>query len=219
MVVGGAWTRNPPAGKERRACHAGGRHQHRRRSAACSTRTMSITSRRGPDPAGRDDRRHRADAAHRPASPPGRSPAERAHAGDGGRMSDVKPGQGAHDHRAGHYLFVAAILFTIGVLGIFLNRKNVIIILMSIELILLAVNINFVAFSAFSGDLSARSSPVRAHRRGRGGGDRARHPRRLFPQPRHHRGRRHQSDEGLRRVQRDRLPAALARSSPACSAA
>ena len=52
-----------------------------------------------------------------------------------------------------HYLAVAAILFTIGVFGIFLNRKNIIIILMSIELILLAVNINFVAFSSFLGDL------------------------------------------------------------------
>ena len=49
-----------------------------------------------------------------------------------------------------NYLTVAAILFTIGVLGIFLNRKNIIIILMSIELILLAVNINFVAFSRLS---------------------------------------------------------------------
>ena len=53
----------------------------------------------------------------------------------------------------GHYLSVAAIVFTLGVLGIFLNRKNVIIILMSIELILLAVNINLVAFSAFLGDI------------------------------------------------------------------
>src|SRR5262249_15398624 len=53
----------------------------------------------------------------------------------------------------GHYLTVAAILFTIGIFGIFLNRKNVIIILMSIELILLAVNVNLVAFSAFLGDL------------------------------------------------------------------
>jgi NADH-quinone oxidoreductase subunit K len=52
-----------------------------------------------------------------------------------------------------HYLSVAAIVFTIGVLGIFLNRKNVIIILMSIELILLSVNINFVAFSAYLGNL------------------------------------------------------------------
>ena len=53
----------------------------------------------------------------------------------------------------GHFLTVAAILFTIGVFGIFLNRKNVIIILISIELMLLAVNINFVAFSAYLGDL------------------------------------------------------------------
>ena len=48
-----------------------------------------------------------------------------------------------------HYLAVSAALFVLGVLGIFINRKNVIIILMSIELILLAVNINFIAFSAF----------------------------------------------------------------------
>ena len=52
-----------------------------------------------------------------------------------------------------HYLSLAAILFTIGVGGIILNHKNIIIILMSVELILLAVNINFVAFSAFLGDL------------------------------------------------------------------
>ena len=52
-----------------------------------------------------------------------------------------------------HYLTVAAILFTLGVFGIFLNRKNVIVILMAIELILLAVNINLVAFSAFMGDM------------------------------------------------------------------
>jgi NADH-quinone oxidoreductase subunit K len=52
-----------------------------------------------------------------------------------------------------HYLTVAAILFTLGVFGIFLNRKNVIVILMSIELILLAVNINFVAFSTHIGDI------------------------------------------------------------------
>ena len=52
-----------------------------------------------------------------------------------------------------HYLTVAAILFTLGMLGIFLNRKNVIIILMSIELMLLAVNINLVAFSAHLQDL------------------------------------------------------------------
>ena len=52
-----------------------------------------------------------------------------------------------------HYLVVAAALFVIGIFGIFLNRKNVIVILMSIELMLLAVNVNFVAFSSASGDL------------------------------------------------------------------
>jgi len=56
----------------------------------------------------------------------------------------------------GHYLTVAAVLFTLGVFGIFLNRKNVIIILMSVELILLAVNLNFVAFSAYLGDLTGQ---------------------------------------------------------------
>ena len=52
-----------------------------------------------------------------------------------------------------HYLTLCAILFTLGVFGIFLNRKNVIIILMSIELILLAININLVSFSSYLGDL------------------------------------------------------------------
>ena len=55
-----------------------------------------------------------------------------------------------------HYLIVAAILFTLGVAGIILNRKNIIVILMSIELILLAVNLNLVAFSAFLGDLTGQ---------------------------------------------------------------
>ena len=53
----------------------------------------------------------------------------------------------------GHYLSVAAILFTLGIFGIFLNRKNIIVILMSIELVLLSVNINLVARSAFLGDI------------------------------------------------------------------
>lgn len=56
----------------------------------------------------------------------------------------------------GHYLTVSAILFTIGVFGIFVNRKNVIVILMAIELILLAVNINFVAFSIHLGNLAGQ---------------------------------------------------------------
>jgi len=55
-----------------------------------------------------------------------------------------------------HFLFLGAILFILGVLGIFLNKKNVIIILMSIELILLSVNINFISFSSFSGDITGQ---------------------------------------------------------------
>ena len=56
----------------------------------------------------------------------------------------------------GHYLTLGAIIFTIGLIGIFLNRKNVIVLLMSIELILLAVNINLVSFSIFINDLSGQ---------------------------------------------------------------
>ena len=56
----------------------------------------------------------------------------------------------------GHYLALGAIIFTIGIIGIFLNRKNVIVILMSIELILLSVNINLVSFSIFLNDLSGQ---------------------------------------------------------------
>ena len=52
-----------------------------------------------------------------------------------------------------HYITAASVLFVVGIFGIFLNRKNVIVILMSVELMLLAVNINLVAFSAFLGDL------------------------------------------------------------------
>jgi NADH-quinone oxidoreductase subunit K len=55
-----------------------------------------------------------------------------------------------------HYLVVAAILFTFGIAGIILNRKNIIVILMSVELILLSVNLNFVAFSAQLGDLTGQ---------------------------------------------------------------
>lgn len=55
-----------------------------------------------------------------------------------------------------HYLILGAILFALSIIGIFLNRKNLLIILMSIELLLLAVNMNFVAFAAFLGDLSGQ---------------------------------------------------------------
>ena len=56
----------------------------------------------------------------------------------------------------GHYLAVGAILFTLGILGIFLNRKNVIVILMCVELMLLAVNINLVAFSVYQGNVTGQ---------------------------------------------------------------
>ena len=56
----------------------------------------------------------------------------------------------------GHYLTLGAVIFSIGIIGIFLNRKNIIVILMSIELILLAVNINLVSFSIFLGDLAGQ---------------------------------------------------------------
>ncbi len=88
-----------------------------------------------------------------------------------------------------HYLVVAAMLFTLGVFGIFINRKNVIVILMSIELILLAVNINLVAFSTHLGDLTGQVFALLVlNRRGGGSRDRPCDPRRLFPQPRHHCG-------------------------------
>ena len=63
------------------------------------------------------------------------------------------PTEGALAIGLSHFLTVGAILFTIGIFGIFLNRKNLIIIMMSIELMLLAVNINLVAFSSYLGDL------------------------------------------------------------------
>ncbi len=56
----------------------------------------------------------------------------------------------------GHYLTLGAIIFTIGIVGIFLNRKNVIVILMSVELILLSVNINLVAFSTYSNEIAGQ---------------------------------------------------------------
>tara|TARA_R110000787_G_scaffold31783_10_gene84208 strand:- start:15510 stop:15818 length:309 start_codon:yes stop_codon:yes gene_type:complete len=55
-----------------------------------------------------------------------------------------------------HYLAVSAMLFTIGVVGIFVNRKNIIVILMAIELILLSVNLNLIAFSVFNGDIAGQ---------------------------------------------------------------
>ena len=84
---------------------------------------------------------------------------ERAQGGVGaGPAGRGRAGVGAMTIGLGHYLAVGAILFTLGILGIFLNRKNIIVILMSIELILLAVNINLVAFRPSSATSSARCS-------------------------------------------------------------
>ena len=129
-----------------------------------------------PVPSGR-----RAGAArHRAAA--GAGGAERARPS---RMSGHGHGGGTTEMAIGlaHYLTVGAILLVLGILGIFLNRKNVIVILMSVELILLSVNLNFVAFSACArrpGGPGLRH--VRAHRRGGGGGDRPRHRGDLLPQ-------------------------------------
>ena len=89
-----------------------------------------------------------------------------------------------------HYLVVSTILFVMGMLGIFLNRKNIIVILMAIELILLAVNLNFVAFSAFLGRYDgAGIRDVYIDRCGGESGDWARHSCHLFPSARHDRRR------------------------------
>src|SRR5690606_10543213 len=111
---------------------------------------------RRPDPAGCHGWRHRAD----PAVAPRRAPSGDRRAGEppprrGGcrQESRTEAGNLTMTIGLGHYLTVAAILFTLGIFGIFLNRKNVIVILMSIELMLLAVNINLVAFSTHLNDL------------------------------------------------------------------
>ena len=142
-------------------------------------------------------------------------------AGPGGARSQGC--RSAHRHQAGrggdmeigltHYLTVAAVLFTLGVVGIFLNRKNVIIILMAIELMLLAVNINLVAFSTYLNDMVGQVFAmlvltVAAAEAAIG----PRHPGRLFPQSRQYRRRGRQRDEGLRAralLRCAHLPAAL----------
>src|SRR5206468_8779097 len=147
-------------GRSRKARRAdpGGRRGDQYRGARPDTlyEILLLLPGGGAGAARRDDRRHRADAS------PQAGDQAPEHQRPGGTQSSERhrnpPGQaGAGDLTMtitlGHFLTVAAILFTIGVFGIFLNRKNVIIILMSIELILLAVNVNLVAFSAFLGDL------------------------------------------------------------------
>ena len=88
-----------------------------------------------------------------------------------------------------HYIVVSAIIFVLGVLGIFLNRKNVIVILLSLELILLAVNINLVRVQRFPGRFDRASfRNVRIDRRLGRGCHRSCDSRHLFPRPRHYRG-------------------------------
>src|SRR5690606_21014894 len=144
--------RNPGRGPwERRA--AGGsrrRDQYRGHRPGALHRLRLLLPGGRPGAAGGDYRVHRADAsAQAQPAPPG------------GRRSGSPQSEDVHSYRSDqsgrgdwrmtiglvHYLAVADILFTIGVFGIFVNRKNIIVILMSIELILLAVNINLVAFS------------------------------------------------------------------------
>src|SRR5437588_180881 len=133
------------------------RQHHQHRSAwpgPLHPLRLFLPSRR-TDSSRRDDWRHRVDAAPQAE---GQAPEHRgaggAHQGDCDRDRQGTTGAGGvMSIGLGHYLTVGAILFTLGIFGIFLNRKNVIIIMMAIELILLAVNINLVAFSAFLGDL------------------------------------------------------------------
>src|SRR5690606_12947964 len=114
---------------------------------------------RRADPARRDGRGDRAHASRQPraARAAGHCQADRAPAQGCGRQCSARSRRrGAAVIGIEHYVVVSSILFVLGVLGIFLNRKNVIVILMAIELILLAVNLNLVAFSAFLGDLTGQ---------------------------------------------------------------
>ena len=164
LLVAGGWVINPNIDQDARLADPDQHHQHRgaRPRAVHEIHPLLPGRRRGA--AGGDDRRDRADAAPQAErQAPGHLGAERANQGDGHGSGQGRAGAGPAGYAAaggrrmtitlGHYLAVAAILFTIGILGIFLNRKNVIVILMSIELILLAVNINLVAFSTFLNDI------------------------------------------------------------------
>ena len=156
LLVVGAWVIGPGVPQAISSPIPTDHHQHRgARPRALHAIRLLLPGRR-PGAAGRHDRRHRADAAPqaerqapehlRAGRARPRKPRWKSSRSSRGRGSDMTIG-------LGHYLSVAAILFTLGIFGIFLNRKNVIVILMSIELILLAVNINFVAFSTLLGDI------------------------------------------------------------------
>ena len=173
------------AGNRRAASRRPRRHgiQHRGARPCALYAVFLLLPGGGPDPVDRDDRRDRADftpQSGRQAAEHRRS--GRAHAGRRGRASKkalpggrvtwdlFEPSAGLTPQRTSargfgrkpmtpsltHFLVVAAILFTIGVSGIILNRKNIIIVLMSVELILLSVNINLVAFSTTFDDLTGQ---------------------------------------------------------------
>ena len=155
ILIVGAWITAPEITAQAPTPPAVGDQQHRGHRAH-SLHPLCLSVRGGrPDPARRHDRRHRAHAAAQAR----RAPAEGLGASRPDPRSGCRAGRGRIGEGAlmtiglSHYLTVAAVLFTLGIFGIFLNRKNVIVILMSIELMLLAVNLNLVAFSAFHGDL------------------------------------------------------------------
>ena len=160
VLVGSTWALGGTGGAV--PAHGGGRHrpdQHPgARHGALHRLFLPVPGGRADPPRG-DHRRHHADAApaarlaapgDRPAGPQAARACGRASQGPVGErrlMSSIP---------LSNFLTLAAILFTLGIFGIFLNRKNVIVILMSIELILLAVNINFVAFSTYLGNLAGQ---------------------------------------------------------------
>ena len=152
-VLGGHPTTLAGAGQGRAA--GGSDRQHPRHRPRALHPVLLPVPGGGPGAAGRHDRRHRA----HPAQPARRAPPADQRAALPAEGRGHHRGQGADAGRRvmtiglGHYLFVAAVLFTLGILGIFLNRKNVIVILMCVELMLLAVNINLVAFSVFQGNM------------------------------------------------------------------
>ncbi len=164
LLVVGAWVINPSCDQIDYGGDPDQCQQYRGARARALYQVHSLLPDLRHGAAGRHDRRHRADAApqgQRQAA--GYQCAERADARTGDARAQGGAGAGPAGRRRagvgtmtiglGHYLAVGAILFTVGILGIFLNRKNIIVILMSIELILLAVNINLVAFSTFLGDI------------------------------------------------------------------
>src|SRR6185436_20300625 len=147
--------RHAPAG------HAGAgrlqQHQGARPGALYAVR-LRLRDRRGAA-AGGDHRRHRAHPAPAQGQPLAGSvgPGPGAARGQGAaRLHAVGDRQVIETLNLSHYLVLAAILFAISVVGIFLNRRNLIVLLMAIELMLLAVNINFIAFSHFLGDLAGQ---------------------------------------------------------------